>query len=261
MASIATSSDPDSLYVQDCRQVQSNTHAIQTLTGQISKLVANLHGLSDFAQCRGKVDEAVQQASETQKILARIREYQRAATDPVEKNNRRMMYRKLSDNLAVTARVLEDVVRRYQAEDAKRPPLPTSASASAVKASGGPDAAGGEEHLPLVDTGSLVKDLEQPTEVLEQDLSNEKGTALRRVDEDMRCLQKIYTDLATAVEESQCTFESLETHMASAAADVERGRLEIQALRLPIGRKLKEKGVLIGGVLLGIFVVSSYLGS
>jgi len=256
-----SSFNPDSAYVQDCRQVQSNTHAIQMLTGQISKQVAVLSSQQDLLQCRGNVDNAVQQAKDTKDILSRIREHQRVAQDQVEKNNRRMMYRKLSDNLAVTARVLEDVVRRYQAEEAKFESLP-------AKPLAGADAAGGSQLasdlLPLIDTeqgpqsgpGGVAQQT-QHFSISDQDLSEEKGTALRRVDEDMRCLQKIYTDLATAVEESQSTFESLETHMAAAAEDVERGRLEVEVMSPPLGAKLKEKGVIVG-IVVAVLMVGSY---
>merc|ERR1719454_1139443 len=110
---------PDSFYVQDCRQVQRNTHSIQTLTGQISRLVGALEVEKDFRHCRSMVDDAVRQASETRAVLARIREHQHQAQNSAERNNRRMMYQKLSDKLAITARVLEDVVRRFTAEERK----------------------------------------------------------------------------------------------------------------------------------------------
>merc|ERR1719181_1724937 len=65
------------------------------------------------------VDDAVRQAPETRAVLLRIQEHQHQAQNHAEKNNRRMMYQKLSDNLAITARVLEDVVRRFTAEEKK----------------------------------------------------------------------------------------------------------------------------------------------
>jgi len=66
------------------------------------------------------VDDAVRQASETRAVLLRIQEHQHAAQNHAEKNNRRMMYHKLSDNLAITARVLEDVVKRFTARERQR---------------------------------------------------------------------------------------------------------------------------------------------
>lgn len=41
----------------------------------------------------------------------------------------------------------------------------------------------------------------------DEELQNEKCVALRRVDEDMRSLQRIYTDLATAAEDQQASLE------------------------------------------------------
>merc|ERR1719336_1687654 len=115
--------ESDSFYVQDCRTVQNNIHAIQTLTGQISKKVASFETEKDFLDCRGMVDRAVKQAIETNVVLARIREHSQNVREQVERSNRRQMYRKLSDNLAITARVLEDVIRRYQTEESRRPSL------------------------------------------------------------------------------------------------------------------------------------------
>lgn len=233
--------DPDSFYVEDCRQVQSNTHAIQTLTGQISRMVGTLGADKDYLQCRQMVDDAIRQASETRTVLLRIREHQHQAQNPGEKNNRRMMYQKLSDNLAITARVLEDVVRRFTAEEKKHLVLfEEHRASSAPKAGaglglglGGGDEAGGND-VPLM-------------EDLDGHLRQEKHQALRRVDEDMRCLQRIYTDLATAADEQQHAFDSLESHMQSAACDIERGRDEISLSRYGYGQQIKRKAMIFGG--------------
>lgn len=191
--------DADSFYVQDCRQVQNNTHSIQTLTGQISKLVGTMEAEKDFQHCRKMVDDAVRQASETKTILARIREHQHQAQNTAERNNRRMMYQKLSDNLAITARVLEDVVRRFNAEERRR-----SGEATGIAAA---DMAGGNDQKPLLSAHA-------GHEQMEASLQNDKVQSLRKVDEDMLCLQRIYTDLASAAEEQASTFDSLESHMA-----------------------------------------------
>ena len=178
--------DADSFYVQDCRQVQNNTHSIQTLTGQISKLVGTMEAEKDFQHCRKMVDDAVRQASETKTILARIREHQHQAQNTGERNNRRMMYQKLSDNLAITARVLEDVVRRFNAEERRR-------SGGLLEAMGiaAADVAGGNDQKPLLSAHA-------GHEQMEASLQNDKVQSLRKVDEDMLCLQRIYTDLASS---------------------------------------------------------------
>merc|ERR1712007_313484 len=74
----------------------------------------------EFQQCRNMVDGAVHTATETRMLLRRIQEHQRQAHNAQERNNRRMMYHKLSDQLAVTARVFEDVVRKYTTAERQR---------------------------------------------------------------------------------------------------------------------------------------------
>eukprot|EP00913_Durusdinium_trenchii_P018426 g17310.t1 len=195
---LAGSRDADSFYVQDCRQVQNNTHSIQTLTGQISKLVGTMEAEKDFQHCRKMVDDAVRQASETKTILARIREHQHQAQNTAERNNRRMMYQKLSDNLAITARVLEDpsrvrsgpstpppgdaaergedVVRRFNAEERRR-------SGGMLEATGiaAADAAGGDDK-PL---------LSGHDGTMEAVLQSDKVQTLRKVDEERARVSKV----------------------------------------------------------------------
>ena len=240
--------DADSFYVQDCRQVQNNTHSIQTLTGQISKLVGTMEAEKDFQHCRKMVDDAVRQASETKTILARIREHQHQAQNTAERNNRRMMYQKLSDNLAITARVLEDVVRRFNAEERRRSGGLFEATVVAAA-----DVAGGNDQKPLLSAGQ---------EQMEASLQNDKVQSLRKVDEDMLCLQRIYTDLASAAEEQTSTFDSLESHMARAAADVESGREEIEYTdRYNMAAKLKRRLWLAAGGIFAVMVFGSVLSS
>jgi hypothetical protein len=201
--------DADSYYVQDCRQVQNNTHTVQTLTGQISRLVGALDAEKDRLHCRQMVDEAVASVVETRAILTRIREHQKQAQNAAERNNRRMMHQKLSDNLGITARVLEDVVRRFLAQVRRHAEASKAAEAPIVDAA---DAAGGDEHPP------------------EQPLKQDSATAVQCVEEHMEALKRIYTDLANAAEEHEGTFESMsmESHLLSTSMDIERGREEIQ---------------------------------
>jgi len=250
---------PDSFYVEDCRQVQTNTHAIQTLTGQISRLVGTLESDVDFQHCRKMVDDAVRQASETRAVLLRIQEHQHQAQNNAERNNRRMMYNKLSDNLAITARVLEDVVRRFTAEERKRlaaaeemhvAHFPTSAVDAA-------DMAGGEDQQPLFNKGPS----QVSGSILDEELRKEKNQALQRVDNDMRSLQRIYTDLANTADEQQQNFDTLESHMADAAADIERGREEISMGKYTWDRRMKQKMMYIAGAATGVFVLVGWFSS
>lgn len=275
-------SDPDSFYVKDCRQVESNTHGIQTLAGNLMKMVGTLESEKEFANCRQMVEEAVRQASETRTILLRIKEHQNQAQNPGERNNRRMMYRKLSDNLGITARVLEDVVRRFSAAERKHLAKMESESVqlqdTGSKAKlgglgfaqeepvGGGEGAGGSDHQPLLDfsgqgpgTGETALQCTSSTSLDDEELRQERCQALRRVDEDMRCLQRIYTDLAVAAEEQQQTFDSLESHMQSASIDVERGREQISLGRYGWREEMRRK-LFAGGVgALLVFLAGSYL--
>jgi len=255
--------DPDSSYVQDCRQVQDSTYTIQTLTGQVSRLLGTLEGEEDLRHCRGLVDEAVRLASEARTVLARVREHQRQAATPAERNSRRAMHRKLSDNLAVTVRVLEDIVGRFTAEERRR----SAASAEGVgigaqtmpmsSAISAADAAGGNEQqlVTLGDSGACAS--------LDEEIRQDRVKTLRHVNEEMLCLQRIYTDLASQAEEQQASFDSIESHMASAAADVELGRREIEAMnKYSWQRRLKRKlWMTLGGALAAVTVASFVFSS
>jgi len=253
---------PDSFYVEDCRQVQSNTHSIQTLTGQISRLVGTLETDKDFQHCRKMVDDAVRMASETRAVLLRIQEHQHQAQNAGEKNNRRMMYHKLSDNLAITARVLEDVVRRFTAEERKRlagseelqaPQYPQTFAMDAADLAGG-----SEDQMPMLSKGQHIQ---VSGGILDEEIQRDKCQALQRVDDDMRCLQSIYTDLANEADKQQHSFDSLESHMASANVDIERGREEISMGKYSWDRRMKQKMVYVGGVVVGILVVVGLVAS
>eukprot|EP00403_Amphidinium_massartii_P014815 CAMPEP_0178414938 /NCGR_PEP_ID=MMETSP0689_2-20121128/23293_1 /TAXON_ID=160604 /ORGANISM="Amphidinium massartii, Strain CS-259" /LENGTH=237 /DNA_ID=CAMNT_0020036241 /DNA_START=9 /DNA_END=718 /DNA_ORIENTATION=+ len=207
MAGRGAMRDADSFYVEDCRSVQSNTHSIQTLTGQISRLIGTMDSEKDFLQCRKLVDDAVNQATETRTLLMRIQDHQHAAQNSSEKTNRRMMYHKLSDNLAITARVLEDVVRRFNTEEKKRAPSSGGDEVSMSNMLVPPgDAAGGNE-------------LQAPVVSYSMD---GQGKTMKPIDEDMKCLQRIYTDLTSSANDQQSAFETLEHQMAE-AKDLERG--------------------------------------
>lgn len=232
-----TSSNPDSFYVNDCRQVQKNTQSIQTTTGQISRLVGTIESDQDMQHCRKKVDDAVRMASETQALLLRIQDHQQQAQNPGEKNNRKMMYQKLSENLAITARVLEDVVSRFTKEERKR----IAASEEIHIPMDAADLAGGEQQQ------TLIKRNVSPSNPLDDEIQKDKTQALQRVDDDMRSLKKIYTDLAAAADDQQQSFDTLEQHMANAAADIERGREEVSMGKYSWDRRMKQKMIYVGG--------------
>eukprot|EP00927_Polykrikos_kofoidii_P023266 TRINITY_DN2148_c1_g1_i1.p1 TRINITY_DN2148_c1_g1~~TRINITY_DN2148_c1_g1_i1.p1 ORF type:complete len:266 (+),score=49.25 TRINITY_DN2148_c1_g1_i1:93-890(+) len=256
--------DPDSFYVEDCRQVQGNTHAIQTLTGQISKLVGTLEVEKDFQHCRNMVDNAVALASETRTILMRIREHQKQAQNQAEKNNRRMMYQKLSDNLAITARVLEDVVKRFTAEERRHIASLEAQGMHSVDGCSGGLGFSGQLGTGNVATGSAQQftfDAASCEQSLENDLQRERTKAMRKVDEDMRSLQSIYTDLAATAEEQRTTFDSLESHISSAAVDIERGKDQIFMTHDKHSPEAKRRFALGVAGAIGLFTLVSYVMS
>jgi hypothetical protein len=165
------------------------------------------------------VQEAVEKATETRQVLRRIQEHQSQAQNAAERTNRRMTYQKLSDNLAITARVLEDVVRRFTAEEQTRrmatPRDPIPVEAGSDRSAGGlaaADVAGGDDSvIPGNSSGNS---------------ESRPWGGVRRGDEDVTSLQRIYTDLANTAEEQQPTFETLESHIVDMASDIERGRGE-----------------------------------
>mmetsp|Transcript_46043 Transcript_46043/g.109607 ORF Transcript_46043/g.109607 Transcript_46043/m.109607 type:complete len:244 (+) Transcript_46043:88-819(+) len=240
MAGRGAMRDADSFYVEDCRSVQSNTHSIQTLTGQISRLIGTMDSEKDFLQCRKLVDDAVNQATETRTLLMRIQDHQHAAQNSSEKTNRRMMYHKLSDNLAITARVLEDVVRRFNNEEKKR--MSTSSDDGMAMNVPPGDAAGGNElQAPIVSTSGL----ESPKK------------AYKPIDEDMKSLQRIYTDLTSSANNQQSAFETLEHQMAE-VKDLERND-QIDMGKYDWDRRRQRKVYLaaggVGALVLCVFAV------
>jgi len=206
------------------------------------------------------VDSAVKQATDTRAVLLRIQEHQHQAQNHAEKNNRRMMYHKLSDNLAITARVLEDVVRRFTAEERKRlsgaEEMQGSLLPPATSLVDAADMAGGEDQQPLMSKPKQVQG-----GILDDDLQRERGEALQRVDDDMRCLQRIYTDLANTADEQQHNFDSLENHIASAAADIERGREEISMGKYSWDRRMKQKTLYVAGAVAGVLMFVGIVAS
>jgi len=248
MQHVHGSQEADSFYVQDCREVQNNTHSIQTLTGQISKLVS-VPVAEDLPRCRQMVEEAVASAAETRAILARIREHQKQAQNPAERNNRRMMYQKLSDNLGITARVLEDVVRKFLNHERKRADSlkDQAAEGSMMDAA---DAAGGEEQLISMGDGPLKQDA---------------GKTVRRAEEHMEALRRIYTDLSNVADEQEGCFENFESRLLSESGignmDIERGREEITLPGKYQLDGLRQRKYAIGGGVLALVAMVSFFSA
>lgn len=253
--------DADSFYVEDCRLVQTNTTAIQTSTGMLSRMVSSMQA-HDVERCRNMVDEAVKKASETREVLLRIKQHQLQAQNQAEKNNRMMMYKKLGDNLSITARVLEDVVRRFSVEESKF--HSSAASSSGYAPVGAGDVAAGDENQFSTGAGVRLSDGGSggswgAHDAFTQELKQDRQDALQRVSEDMMCLQQIYTDLAKAAEDQQSSLDTLESHMINASGDLELGVNELDIARQSVARTMKQRLVIGATAVLGLFVVSSVM--
>mmetsp|Transcript_58293 Transcript_58293/g.138920 ORF Transcript_58293/g.138920 Transcript_58293/m.138920 type:complete len:254 (+) Transcript_58293:75-836(+) len=247
MASGLLGRDLDS-YVSDCGRVQSMTQSIQMLTGQISRAMGTAKTERDMASCRTMVDDAVKQASECRGWLSRVQEHQQRAQSMSERNNRRMMYQKLSDNLAVTVRVLEDVVRRFT--NAERSFAASQLPAEEVSlAHVSREAFRQEAHDDESGPSGSGRD------ALAQVLRADKNKVLEMVNEDMQCLQRIYTDLANVAESQQSSFDTLESNLADVASDVEQGRKELQYAKYSVDRRFKRQLWLGAGALVSVVLI------
>lgn len=240
--------DSDSYYVQDCRQIQNNTHAIQTAAGQISRLVSRTETDEDFQHCQQMVDKAVRQASETKQMLTRLKEHSRSAGTIAESNNRRMMYHKLSDNLSITARVLEDVVKRFTTKERERMARRAESGMRDLEAEG-------DCELSARGAAGVGQAQEVDVQVLEKD----KMATLKRVDEDVRCLQEIYNDLANHCEDQEAILDTLESHMADANQDVKSATEQIESSKYAYDRRWKRRMYMGMGSAVGVFFLLSTL--
>lgn len=256
MASPSEGRNLDSFYMNDCQQVKSTTNHIQTLTGQISRQLNNISTDADFHNCRKMVGDAVREASDTRAVLLRIQEHQHQAQNHSEKNNRKMTYDKLSDNLAITARVLEDVLRRFKIEETKHLAGSEEMSDSIFPTSvvDAADMAGGDDQQLLGGKSSQLL-----FGIVDDELKKEK--VLQRVDDDMRCLQRIYTDLANVADEQQQSFDILESCMAGAAGDIERGREEFSMGKYSWDHRMKQKMLYVAGAAAGVLVLVGIVAS
>lgn len=106
----SSASSPDCYYVEDCRHMQQGIYALQSHLGQIHR---DLRYGNELLQTRTLIDDGIAQVTQLQTTLNRIREYTMQAPSPVEKNQRKTMYRQFSDKLAAAAKELEAEIEEY----------------------------------------------------------------------------------------------------------------------------------------------------
>ena len=106
----SSASTSDSYYVEDCRHLQQGLYSLQAHIAQVNR---DLRYGNELAQTRSLIDDGIAQVTELQSALARIREYTLSAPSPVEKNQRRTMYKQFADRLAAAAKELEGQIEEY----------------------------------------------------------------------------------------------------------------------------------------------------
>lgn len=240
-------------YIEDCRQVQANTQNIQMLTGQISRLAGTLENERVYMQCRKMIDDAVRQAGETQVLMARIKAHQQAVQNTPEGNNRRLQYQKLGDNLSITARVLEDVVKRFTAEEqnylAQREQggqRSGSFDSQADLLTGGSGPSSSAEHFVDVEAPAAEQELLLAQKSSEAVLQKDKVHTLHKISRDMQCLRNIYTDIASHVHNQQENIDTIESQMKNAAYDTSMATEHLEVTRYYKDRKRKRAVCAVG---------------
>lgn len=255
----------DTFYIEDCRQVQANTQNIQTLTGQVSRLVGSIENERTYMQCRKMIDDAVRQAQETNVLMTRIKAHQNSVQNSAEGNNRRLMYQKLGDNLSITAKVLEDVVKRFTVEEqnylarqeqaAHSNPLDSQADLL----TGGSASSSSRSDLGIdVEAGDAERRTLIADRTSEADLQRQKGEHLKKINKDMQCLRSIYTDIARHVTHQQESVDTIESQMRSSVYDTSMATEQLEVTRYYKDRTRKRTLCAVGsaGTMAALWIVS-----
>jgi len=203
----------DSFYVRDCQQIQTGTVAVQNLTGQISRQLHLAESNQDLMEIQKLIDQAVSECGDIQTLLKRFQEYADVADagelGRSDSTSRKMMQRSLSDNVSITARVLEDIIANYlelcreraaQQEKIEKDKRNVSASSSTS--------------LPEGQQQILQQEIAQ-MQVVEafDELHSLRQDSINKVESDMMALKKIYEDLSLTTEHHQDMFDSIEASL------------------------------------------------
>lgn len=93
-----------------------------------------------------------------------------------------------------------------------------------------------------------------PRPVEDDQLQGDKLSALKRVDEDVRCLQRIYTDLAYHAEDQEDRLDTLESQMADANQDSKSAAEQIEQSKYGYDRSIKRRLYIFGTGVAFLFV-------
>jgi len=254
----------DSFYVRDCQQIQTGTVAVQNLAGQISRQMHLAENEHDLTEIQGLIDRAVTECAEIQTLLRRFQEYAEADSSS-EQTSRKMMQRTLSDNVSITARVLEDIIQNFleisKERQAKELAALQTASASSAKKSlpsaytdeGIGMRAESSGPLTLYDEQVEARQIEEAF----ADLHQNRQQSMIKVESDMIALKQIYTELSVTAENQQGHFDSIESslmesgHYTSQAVD--QFLMADERMGTTLKRKIKVAAVVLGFLFVIVF--------
>jgi len=262
----------DSFYVRDCQQIQTGTVAVQNLAGQISRQMHLAENEHDLTEIQGLIDRAVTECAEIQTLLRRFQEYAEADSS-AEQTSRKMMQRTLSDNVSITARVLEDIIQNYleisKEQQAKQLAalLPTTGSVNNTSLPSAPSGEGQGLVIGAPDqseTGPLtLADGHVEARQIEDafaDLHQMRQQSITKVESDMIALKQIYTELSMTAESQQGHFDSIESSLMESGQysqqAVEQFLIADERIGNSLKRKIKAVVVVLGFILIICFFSS-----
>lgn len=212
----------DSFYVRDCQQIQSGTVAVQSLAGQISRQIHLAESEHDLSAIQDMIDRAVSECADIQLLLKRFQEYTdgTGTLSMPECTSRKRMQRTLSENVTVTARVLEDIIQSFLTlcREKRAADIATAESVSLLdsfQSEPKPAAGGrfGNKFNEGIDDACNIMLTVSPDELERQRLES-----ITKVESDMVALKQIYTDLNQAAATQQQYFDSIESHLLESGA-------------------------------------------
>eukprot|EP00397_Hematodinium_sp_SG-2012_P033219 GEMP01035462.1.p1 GENE.GEMP01035462.1~~GEMP01035462.1.p1 ORF type:complete len:257 (+),score=59.16 GEMP01035462.1:75-845(+) len=244
----------DSFYVRDCQQIQSGTVAVQNLAGQISRQMHLVESDHDLSEIQGLIDRAVGECEDIQLLLKRFQEYTSGGATN-EHSSRKMMQQTLSDNVSITARVLEDIIQNFltlwkerQLSEPEDSSYLLSAAVDATlegKNLGAEEARVNGNNEYTVVAGVTVDELEK-----------QRQESISKVECDMVALKQIYTDLNQTAASQQEYFDSIESHLLESGQYSRSAVSEFLVSDNRVGNKWKRryKGAAVAlGILIALY--------
>merc|ERR1719158_132925 len=152
------------------------------------------------------IDRAVTECGDIQLLLKRFQEYTdgTGTLSMPECTSRRRMQRTLSENVTVTARVLEDIIQSFLTLCRERRAADIATAESVSLLDGVQFEGNGACNIMLT--------------VSPDELERQRLESITKVESDMVALKQIYTDLNQAAATQQQYFDSIESHLLESGA-------------------------------------------